>query len=108
MEWTFQSPPGVVRQLKGRTFEIPGAGGFLVSEYVDELEEYYRVGEEVVCFHDPEDLVDRCRYFLAHETERRAIADAGFGRTLREHTYERRFTELFRAAGLGSRAQAHE
>jgi spore maturation protein CgeB len=57
-----------------------------------------------VCFDTVDDLVDRARYYLTHEAERRAIAEAGHRRTLGEHTYEQRFTALFRAAGLATGA----
>ena len=99
-EWAFLARPAAIRQLKGRTFEIPGTGGFLITEYVEELDEYYRLGQELVCFHTVDELVDRARYYLAHDAERRAIAQAGYERTLREHTYEQRFKALFRDAGL--------
>ena len=82
-------------QIKGRTFEIPGAGGFLLTSPADNLEEYYVPGKEIVVFQTPEDLVDMIRHYLAHPTERRAIREAGYLRTLREHTYEQRFREIF-------------
>jgi spore maturation protein CgeB len=103
-ELAFLPRPPAARQLKGRTFEIPGTGGFLMSEPAEELDEYYRPGHELVCFDTVDDLVDRARYYLTHEAERRAIAEAGYRRTLGEHTYEQRFTALFRAAGLGTGA----
>jgi len=66
----------------------------------DNLEQYYKIGEEVVCFDDRQDLVEKVRYYLEHEQERAAIAQAGFDRTLRDHTYARRFTEIFTRMGL--------
>jgi spore maturation protein CgeB len=44
--------------------------------------------------------VEKCRYYLAHDDARRAIATAGRERALREHTWEHRFKTAFTTAGL--------
>lgn len=92
--------PAVPDQIKGRTFEVPGCGGFLLTGRADELEGYYIPGEEVACFSSPDELVDTVIHYLEHEDERASIAMAGHERTLREHTYAVRFNEIFRTIGL--------
>ena len=87
-------------QIKGRNFEIPGCGAFLLTGCIDGLEAYYRIGEEVVCYSDVDDLIDKIRYHLRHEDEREVIARAGYLRTLAEHTYDHRFTSIFSVVGL--------
>lgn len=87
-------------QIKGRNFEIPGCGGFQLSGDADNLEAYFRPDEEIALFRSRAELLDKIRYYLRHENERARIAQAGYERTLREHTYERRFNELFAAMGL--------
>jgi spore maturation protein CgeB len=87
-------------QIKGRNFEIPSCGGFQLSGYADRLEEYFELDKEIVCYSGAEELVDKVRYYLDHEDERAAIAEAGFRRVMREHTYEKRFTDLFRRMQL--------
>ncbi len=87
-------------QIKGRNFEVPGCGGFMLTGQADNLEDYYRFGKEVVCFDNVEDLIDKARYYLSHEDERDAIARAGYQRTMGEHTYVHRFEEIFRNMGL--------
>jgi spore maturation protein CgeB len=81
-------------QIKARTFEVPGAGGFLLTGYVDGLERYYTPGEEIATFHNLKELAARIRHFLDHPAERDAIAWAGYRRTSREHTYEHRLEPL--------------
>ncbi len=88
------------RQIKARVFEVPACGGFLMTGQADNVEEYFVPGKEAVIFRDSEDLAEKCRYYLEHEEERRAIAKAGYERTVKEHTYEKRFTEIFKALGL--------
>lgn len=89
-------------QIKGRNFEVPGCGGFTLTGMADNLDEYYKIGKEVVCFKDTNDLVDRVHYYLRNEDERMAIAEAGYERTMSEHTYVHRFTEIFRHLGLAT------
>ena len=45
-------------------------------------------------------MIDKIKYYLEHNEEREAIARAGYERTLREHTYEKRFNEIFKTIGL--------
>ncbi len=87
-------------QIKGRNFEIPGCGGFQLSGWAPHLDEYYADGREIAIYRSVRELVDRARYYLAHEEERARVAEAGYRRTLAEHTYEQRFRAIFRAAGL--------
>jgi len=87
-------------QIKGRNFEVPGCGGFLLTGRADNLDEYYEIGKEVVCFHDVDDMIEKVRYYLKREDERSTIAQAGYERTLRDHKYEHRFHEIFHRMGM--------
>jgi spore maturation protein CgeB len=87
-------------QIKGRNFEVPGCGGFLLTGPADDLERYYEGGAEIVVFLTVDELVDQVRHYLAHEDERRAVAEAGYERTVREHTYARRFETIFATIGM--------
>jgi spore maturation protein CgeB len=86
------------RQVKARTFEVPGAGGFLLSEESDSLAEYFRVGAEMITYRDDDELAEKIHYFLNHSDERDAIARAGHQRVRREHLYEARFAPILERA----------
>ncbi|MBU0734769.1 MAG: glycosyltransferase [Proteobacteria bacterium] len=81
-------------QIKARTFEVPGAGGFLLTEYAPGLEEFYSIGSEIDVFFKTEELVKKTGYYLSHPEKRDLVARAGFQRTVREHTYEIRMKEV--------------
>jgi spore maturation protein CgeB len=84
-------------QIKARTFEVPGAGGFLLTESAPGLEQYFTIGREIAIFVSLDDLITKARYFLDHPTERDCIAEAGHTRTDTQHTYEQRFVQMLTA-----------
>jgi spore maturation protein CgeB len=83
------------RQIKGRTFEVPACGGFLLTADADNLSDYYVDGKEVVIFKSMNEMMEKAKYYLEHQEERDKIAKAGYERTIKEHTYEQRFKEIF-------------
>ena len=94
-------PPETRRsQIKGRTFEVPGGGGFLLTDRVPHLEDFLTPGKEVATFESTDDLVERVGWWLSHDEERAAVAEAGYERVRAEHTYDHRFAEIFRRAGV--------
>ena len=88
------------QQIKGRNFEIPGCGGFLLSNYVEGIGRFYEIDREIVCFDSPHELLEKIQFYRMHDSERERIARAGYERTVRDHTYERRFNDLFRQMGF--------
>jgi spore maturation protein CgeB len=94
--------PSGIAQIKGRTFEVPGCGGFLMTGGAENVGDYYRDGKEAAIFGNGRELVDRVKYFLANEGERAAVAEAGYRRTLAEHTYVHRFRDIFARVGIGN------
>lgn len=86
------------RQVKARTFEVPGAGGFLLTEESQSLAQYFSIGTEMITYHDDDEIVEKIRYFLNHPDERDVIARAGHQRVRRDHLYEARFAPILALA----------
>lgn len=95
-------------QIKARTYEVPGAGGFLMTEYAQDLEKSYHPDKEIVVFTSMENLVAKVKYFLANPEERNQIALNGFLRTKQEHTYEKRLQEIVEFALASHNKNKHE
>jgi len=83
-------------QIKGRTFEIAGCGGFQLTEHKPELYEYFEKNKEIVTFNNLDDLVDKIEYYLKQNNERETIARAAYERTIKEHTWEKRLDDIFK------------
>lgn len=75
-------------QYTTRTFEISAAGTMLLAERTPEHQELFEEGKEAQFFADTTELVDKLRFYLAHNTERIAIAEAGRKRALQQYGWE--------------------
>ncbi len=62
-----------------RTMELPACGAFMLAERTDEHRRLFEEGREAAYFDIESDaeLVERVRYYLDHNEERRAVAAAG-------------------------------
>ncbi len=86
--------------IKARFFEASGTGSFLLSYYVDHLEDYFVIGKEIAIYTDIDNMIDKITYYLENEEQREQIAHSGYIRTMSDHTYRKRFAEIFKAIGL--------
>jgi spore maturation protein CgeB len=95
-----------IRQVHMRDFEAPMSGALYFVEYQEELEEFYELEREIVCYRSREELLDKVRYYLANPEEATRVRRAGYERAQRDHTWKRRFDQLFqeleRNAGVGA------
>jgi spore maturation protein CgeB len=82
------------RQIKARVFEVPGAGGALLTQTASGLSDYFRVGEEIDTFDRLDDLAAKITAYLSDPAARDRMAAAGHRRTVAEHTYDHRFRSL--------------
>lgn len=82
-------------QIKARNFEIPAFGGFQLTNYAPSLEDYLKIGDEVIIYKTVKELALHVNYYLNNEKERRRIMVNGYSRAKREHTYMNRLKEVF-------------
>ncbi|MCM1160233.1 MAG: DUF3880 domain-containing protein [Roseburia sp.] len=83
-----------------RVLDILGCGGFLLSNYQPEIAEQFIDGKEVVMYTSLEDAVEKCKYYLEHDEERRRIAQNGCQKVKELFGYEDRLSAMLRTAGL--------
>lgn len=77
-----------------RLYESTGMGALLITDKKKNLNEIFKVGEEVIEYNGLDDLIKKVTYYLSHADERDKIALNGQRRTLKEHTYQKRMKQL--------------
>jgi spore maturation protein CgeB len=90
----------VTQHLHLREFEAPMSGALYCTGYTDELAEMFEPDKEVLVYRNQHELLDKVRYYLAHPQAAERIRQAGRARALRDHTYQKRFQDLFGLIGL--------
>jgi hypothetical protein len=86
--------------LRLREFEAPMSGALYLTEHQEELREYFEPGTDLVTYTDRDDLLDKVRYYLAHQELAERVRRAGLERARCEHTWQHRFRALFTELGL--------
>lgn len=82
--------------LSLRIWDVLGCGGFLLTNYQDELPDYFEIGRDLDAYESQAELIQKVQYYLTHEDERMEIAVNGYEKTARLHSYENRLAEMIR------------
>lgn len=77
-----------------RTFDIAACKAFQLATCRNDLEKYFTLDKEMICYQGIQDLKDKIEYYLNHDDERKAIAENAYQRTMKDHTYVSRLEEL--------------
>lgn len=79
-----------------RAMDIMGCGGFLCTNYQEEMFQYFVPDEDFVYYSDYEDLLAKTDYYLSHEKERKEIAENGQKKVFAEHTLSNRIEQIMK------------
>ena len=86
---------GGLTQVKARVFELGASGSCVVTEPDPQLSTFYDAATEVVVVDGPRKLTRTIEWLLADDDARSSRANASYQRTVREHTYDARLSEIF-------------
>lgn len=86
--------PVTDRYWSNRVYVMLGYGAFLLHPYCAKLAEQYKDGEELVFYRSRQDLHHKIAYYLERPGERAAIAEQGWQRTMKDHTFTNRCQQL--------------
>lgn len=82
---------GAVNQ---RVFDVPACGGFLLTDYREQMETLFDLEREAVVYRSPEEIPDLIHALLKDDSRRKSVSEAARKRILNEHTYTIRLTRL--------------
>lgn len=86
--------PSIESGLPQRVWDIIGSGGFCMTNYQPEVEEYFEIGTDIETFKDFDELKLKSRFYLEHEDIRLKILMNGYKKVTENHTYMHRISKM--------------
>lgn len=85
----------IAKGIPLRALDIMGSGGFLLTNYQEDMLKFLTPGDDFIYYDSFESLMDKVDYYLSHDKERSEIAENGYRKICEAHTYEHRVDDLF-------------
>jgi len=77
-----------------RIFDVPACRRFLITDYREQIEDLFDIGEEIICYHDFEEITELTEKFLKHPEEREKVVKKAYRRVMETHRYTYRAEKL--------------
>lgn len=81
-----------------RIFDILSCGGFVLTNYQEELADNFEIGSDLETYGSMDELLYKTEYYLSHEKERAEIAHNGLATLKSRHTYLHRLEQMVTTA----------
>jgi glycosyltransferase involved in cell wall biosynthesis len=89
----------LIPHVRLRDFEAPMCRSCYLTGYSDEILEFYEPGKEIDLYRDSQELIEKTKYYLSHPAQAERLRARGYERARRDHTWQRRFEQLFHIIG---------
>lgn len=90
----------LIPHVRLRDFEAPMARTCYLTGHLEEIEAFYELGTEIDTYRTTDELVEKTRFYLRHPDAAERLRNAGYRRARRDHTWTRRFEQLFSGLGM--------
>ena len=84
----------IMSGIPQRCLDIMANGGFLLSNYQEELSEYFKEGEEIALYSSIEEAVDKAVYYMKNPDIRKKLADKAHEKVKKAFRYEDRLKKI--------------
>ena len=85
--------------LNQRDTAITGSGGFMLTDYVEGMEETFQIGKEIDTWETLEEVIDKAAWWLRHDSQREEAARRAQRRILRDYGNEAYARKLIQFVG---------
>lgn len=89
-----KSTDPILNGVNLKTFEIPASNGFQISDYRKDVDDLFKIGDEIEIFRSDDELINKVKFYLSNEEARNKIAKAGHERVLASHTLDKRVKDI--------------
>ena len=86
--------PSEIAGVNARLFEAAGCGAAVLTEFRPTVPDLFAIGDEVLAFHDFDELVGQARRLLGDDGLSAKLGDAAAARAHESHTYEQRLAVI--------------
>lgn len=84
----------IATAISQRALDIMACGGFLLTDYREDIAHNYYDEEECAIYRSIEELVDKADFYLRHEELRERIAQKGYEKTKRDFSLEAQLAKI--------------
>lgn len=77
-----------------RLFEAAGCQSVQVVDFKDEITELFDINNEIAIYYNTDELPELIKNLLANPAKREELADLGYKRALKDHTYAARMAQM--------------
>lgn len=88
------SLPSIHTGIPLRVMDIMGNGGFLLTNYQQDMLDFFEPGVDFVYYSSLDEAVDLIGYYLEHEDERATIASNALDKMKKFHSFEDRLKDM--------------
>ena len=78
-----------------RVLDVLGCKGFLMTNYQEEIAEYFEDGKELVMYSSMEELLEKAAFYLKNDELRLQIAQNGYEKVKKEFNYKKQLSYIF-------------
>lgn len=86
-----------------RVLDIMGCRALALTNYQEDLTEYFEDGRDLLIYHSMEEALDKCRFYLKHEKEAEKIRRSGYRIVREQFSYEHQLNQIWELSGLKDR-----
>lgn len=77
---------GGTTQIKLRMFEAPACNSLLLSEYTEDIEQFWDINKEIICFDSLPEFESKALWLLANDGKRAKVSQYAHERFLKQYT----------------------
>lgn len=88
-----------------RNFEIMATGSFCMTNWIPNIEDIFEDGKHLVLYRSQEEMIEKAKYYIAHDDEREKIAQAGYEHVMKNHTIQNRVNTILNTYLMSREAQ---
>lgn len=86
--------PKISLSMSARDYRVMGAGGFLLTNHILDIEKWFRIGLDCETYKTKEECVEKIKFYLQDWEARQIIAEDGYRTVHAKHLFKHRIAQI--------------